>query len=251
MQHSKPGLFITATDTGVGKTVAACGIAHALRVRGVCVGVCKPFASGCDKGPDGGLISQDAVALRAASGCGSPLEVINPIRYAAPLAPAVAAQLCGRPPDWRILAGAIGQIEGCSDVVVMEGIGGLLVPLDDEHTVLDLIRGVGYPVVVVTRAGLGTLNHTAMTVRLLRAAGCRVAGLVINPGPTEGRSLRADLQDLSIQSNPAWLERMNGVPVLAALPALAGQDVAPASGRLPGNLFAPLDAVEWWALAGK
>ena len=114
-----------------------------------------------------------------------PLEVINPIRFAAPLAPAVAAEseVEGGLIDLSPLPRALRLLDQSSDALVIEGVGGLLVPLDPrrpEVTVLDLIAALRYPVVIVCRATLGTLNHTAMTVRLLRKAGCRIAGLVLN-----------------------------------------------------------------------
>lgn len=221
----KPGLFVTGTDTGVGKTVVACAVAACLSRAGQRVGVCKPVASGCGVA-DGGLVNEDAQLLKHWSKCEQPLEVINPIRYEKPVAPAAAAS---DSPDWRVLDQALGELDRSHDCLVIEGVGGLLVPLDvndPKVAVLDLIRAIGYPVLVVARAGLGTLNHTAMTVRLLRESGCKVAGLVVNGGAggaggtggTGGVGVPGVGDDLSLGSNGDWLERMNDVEILGSTP---------------------------------
>ena len=187
---TRPGLFVTATDTAVGKTVAACAIAWRLRRGGAAVGVCKPLATGCRREREG-LVSEDAEALAHFADCRQPLDTINPIRYARALSPAAAAEIEDRAPDFDALVRSLEQLDDAGDYLVIEGVGGLMVPLDAARpnvTVLDLAAELGYPVAVVCRAGLGTLNHTAMTVRLLREAGCDVAGLIINgyvPDPGE------------------------------------------------------------------
>jgi len=246
----RPGLFVTATDTGVGKTVVTCAIAAALRRSGTSVGVCKPCASGCRRDREG-LVSEDAEALAHFADCRLPLDVINPIRYAAPLAPAVAAEQAGQTPDVAGLSRSLARLDEASDVLLIEGIGGLLVPLwerDDPKrgrvryvTVLDLAAAIGYPVLVVARAGLGTLNHTAMTVRLLRENGCRVAGIVINGYDADA----AKETDPSVSSNRTWLEKLTGVPVLATVPRCAADLVAPQHGRLPAEILETMATVDW------
>lgn len=285
---TKPGLFITATDTGVGKTVATCAIAAALRKQGARrVGVCKPFASGCRKEREG-LVSEDAEALAHFADCRAMLDVINPIRYAKPLAPAVAAELAGQPPDVEELGRCLSLLDREHDVMLIEGVGGLLVPLSPSKpkvTVLDLIQAIGYPVVIVTRAGLGTLNHTAMTVRLLRDAGCDVAGLVVNgyvPDPGDpmmvnlsaadvkhlrlsathkksedsssfspSDTLRADPQDESMMTNRRWLQRMNSADVLATLPLLEPSLVAPQRGVIPEAILDAAALTQWLDVVGE
>jgi len=136
-------------------------------------------------------------------------------------------------------------------VVELGAEGGLLVPLDERHTVRDLIRAVNLPVVVVCRSGLGTLNHTAMTVELLRAAGQRVVGLIINHGPRSSHSVEAVAQgDPSRADNPRWLQHLTGCPVLAEIPA-AEAPLRLARERLPAHLAAPLEAVDWMQLAQR
>ncbi len=284
---TQPGLFITATDTGVGKTVATCAIAAALRRQGAGrVGVCKPFASGCRREREG-LVSEDAEALAHFADCRAMLDVINPIRYARPLAPAVAAELIGEQPDVDELARCLSLLDRGHEVMLIEGVGGLLAPLSPKHpkvTVLDLIQAIGYPVVVVTRAGLGTLNHTAMTVRLLREAGCDVAGLVVNgyiPDPGDPMmanlsaadvkrlqagaaqqkaetstlaphdALRADPQDESMMTNRRWLHRMNSADVLATLPLMEPAQVAPQKGLIPEAILEAAALTQWLDVVGE
>jgi len=174
-----PGLFITATGTAVGKTVATCAIAAALRQRGLTVGVCKPLASGCRREREH-LVNADAEALAHFADCRFPLNTINPIRYRPPVAPAGAIEAGGPPLDEQVIADSINTIADACDLMLVEGVGGVMVPLDDKRTVLDLAAAIGYPVVVVAGAELGTLNHTAMTCALLRQRGLKLAGIVLN-----------------------------------------------------------------------
>ena len=242
---SKPGLFITATDTGVGKTVVTCGIIRSLKQGGYRVGVCKPFASGCELTPEG-LVSEDTQALTQVTDFSQSIEVINPIRYVTPLAPAAAAQQEGCSPDYNRLVYSLNTIDSTNDAVLVEGVGGLLVPLDDNHTVLDLIKVLRYPVVVVTRNSLGTLNHTAMTVRILRDAGCRVLGLIVNEysASLDGRS------DPSVTSNGHWLEHMNETPILATIPLCPSSTVVPHKKLIPKAILDAIDDVYWPGLLG-
>ncbi len=213
---TRPGLFITGTDTAVGKTHIACAIA-ALLARQCRVAVAKPFATGCRRDAAGRLIHDDAEALADAVGRPHPMDLVAPVRFEAPLAPAVAAELAGTPIDWPGLAAALARLDADADAIVVEGVGGAMVPLDPAlpgATVRDLVAALGLPAVVVARAGLGTLNHTVMTVHVLRQVGCLVAGLVINEHGV-------DQADPSLAHNHRWLERLTGVAVLASLPTCA------------------------------
>jgi dethiobiotin synthetase len=240
-QPTRPGLFVTATDTEVGKTVVACAIAAVLRRGGTRVGVSKPIASGCRLDREG-LVNEDAEALAHFADCREPLEVINPVRYRDPLAPAVAAERTGRPVDEGAIADSLRRIEADSEMMIVEGIGGLLVPLDEQRTVLDLARDLGYPVLVVTRPDLGTLNHTAMTCALIRDAGLPLAGLVIN-------GARPDTTDLAESTNPRWLARQNDTRILATVPRAEG--VAPQEGRLPGEVLDAVAMNNWREMIGS
>ncbi|MCC6680713.1 MAG: dethiobiotin synthase [Phycisphaeraceae bacterium] len=237
-----PGLFITATDTGVGKTVITCAIAAALRSQNPQqrVGVCKPFASGCRHEREG-LVSQDAEALAHFADCRLPLDVINPIRFAAPLAPAAAAQRVEQTIDWDHLAHCLARIDQSSDCLLIEGVGGLMVPLDPKHprcTVLDPARALDYPVLIVTRSGLGTLNHTTMTARLLKSAGLRVAGIVMN-------QFDADSHDLSMADNRTWIEKLCGCPVLTTVPQCLPQNVQVHKAILDPAILEAITRVDW------
>ena len=213
---TRPGLFITGTDTAVGKTHIACAIA-AILARQRRVAVAKPFATGCRRDAAGQFIHDDAEALADAVGRPHAQELVAPVCFEAPLAPAVAAERAGTSINWPALAAALTRLDADSDAIVVEGVGGAMVPLDPAHPELgvrDLVAALGLPAIVVARAGLGTLNHTVMTVHVLRQVGCLVAGLVINEHGV-------DQADPSLAHNHRWLERLTGVAVLASLPTCA------------------------------
>ncbi len=242
LRLTRPGLFVTGTDTGVGKTVVACAIAWNLRQASPPprVGVCKPLATGCRHDREG-LVSEDSEALAHFADCRQPLDVICPARFRTPVAPAVAAEVEGTAVDFAAIVGSLELLDRTSDC--------LLVPIDGAEprtTVLDLIQSLGYPAVVVCRAGLGTLNHTAMTIRLLKQAGCKVAGLVINGYEADASTSPTRAIDASMSTNRQWLEKMNKVPVLATIPNCPPRAVAPGKGRIPEAI---LDAVgmTFWA----
>ncbi|QNN24660.1 dethiobiotin synthase [Planctomycetales bacterium ZRK34] len=236
---SKPGLFITATDTEVGKTVVTCAIAAVLKQRGARVGVCKPIASGCRRDREG-LVSEDTEALAHFSDCPLPLATINPVRYRVPLAPCEAAEREGQPVDDEAIAFALRRIDEQADVMLVEGIGGVMVPLDEKRSVIDLAKAIDYPVVVVTRGDLGTLNHTALTCAAIRQAGLRLAGIVINRYHT-------DTTDLAETTNPRWLARQNRTQILATLPDAEG--VAPEKAKLPASVIEATGMCNWLDIA--
>jgi dethiobiotin synthetase len=169
------GLFVTGTDTGVGKTVVACALARALRARGVDVGVMKPVETGV--GADG---PSDALALRAAAGGDDPLDLLCPQRFALPAAPIVAAAHAGARLDLDAIRRAFDGLRERHAFLVVEGAGGLLVPLARGIAMAELARELALPVVVVARAALGTINHTLLTLEACRSRGLPVAGVVIS-----------------------------------------------------------------------
>jgi len=177
-----PGLFITGTDTAVGKTIIASAIAYALNQRGNRVAVCKPIATGCVHRREG-LVSEDAEMLAQHADTLHPLDLVCPQRYAEPLAPSVAAERAGKPIDWTAINRAIQLMSRDADVIIIEGVGGAMVPLDDRHTVLDLAQWLNLPTVIVARPGLGTINHTLLTLHALRSKNINIAGVVINRYP--------------------------------------------------------------------
>lgn len=234
---SIPGLFVTGTDTEVGKTLVAGAIADWFRRRGRRVGVLKPVATGCARRREG-LVSEDAEFLAHCADARFPLDVICPQRYAEPLAPAIAAERAEQPVDWDAVQRSLRMIGGGSDIMIVEGVGGAMVPLDAKHTVLDLARWLALPAVVVARAGLGTINHTLLTVNALRAAGVTVAGVVVNRYPSDGASIAEE-------SNPRAIERWGKVPVLCIVP---NEPVTP-DAKLPKGVIAAVEPVDWDAFA--
>ncbi|MBI1368128.1 MAG: dethiobiotin synthase [Planctomycetes bacterium] len=237
----KPGLFITAVDTDIGKTVITCAIAASLRRRVSKVGVCKPIASGCRHEREG-LVSDDAEALAHFADCRMALDIINPVRYHAPLAPSTAAQKTGHPVDMAMIDHAMCRLDEAHDVMLVEGVGGLMVPLDDAHSVLDLAKRFDYPVVVVTHTKLGTLNHTALTCAAIRSAGLRLAGLVLN-------RYDPDTTDDAQMTNPAQLVKQNRTTILATVPAC--EDVAAANGEIPAAILEAVDMNDWLDIAAR
>ena len=206
------GLFVTGTDTGVGKTLIAGGVAAALVARGVDVGVAKPVESGCLR-TSNGLVPTDAAFLKRMASAPEPLEDICPVRLEAPLAPAVAAEREGVTIHLDELEAAVRSVASRHALTLCEGAGGLYVPLDGERgCVIDLIQRVGFPALVVGRLGLGTINHTTLTVRALQAARVDVVGVVLSQtGPERGPAE---------ETNPAAVERLTGVPLLGVVPYL-------------------------------
>lgn len=205
-----PSLFVTATDTGVGKTVISAAIARYLKDRRQKVAVLKPVASGCYRAREG-LISEDAEFLAAASDTHHPLDLICPNRYQEPLAPGVAALRAGQPVDWDAVSRSIQLMSRDSDCMIIEGAGGLFVPLDEQHTILDLILALAVPVLIVARPFLGTINHTLLTIQALRSAGVEMAGVVINRYPAEHPGVAEE-------TSPQQIEKFGKVPVLALVP---------------------------------
>jgi len=206
----KKGLFITGTDTGVGKTVVTAAMAATLRADGVNVGVMKPVATGCVRRREG-LVSEDAEFLAQAADAPEPLEDISPIRLAEPLAPTVAAARAGITLDLVPMWRAWDRLKKAHDVMLVEGIGGALCPVTPKQSVADLAQRFNLPVVVVARPALGTINHSAMTVEVLRARGLEVAGIIIN------RYVH-DTDDVAEMTNPDEVQRVTGAPVLGLVP---------------------------------
>src|SRR5579864_6878468 len=170
--HRAKGLFITGTDTGVGKTRVTAILAVALRQRGLRVGVMKPVESGCLV-ENGQLLAQDSHFLRQISGCTAPPEIITPYMFREPLAPAIAAQHAGQEIDLDHIAYCYEMLAAEHDIVLVEGAGGLLVPLTRQQNFLDLAARLNLPILVIARNVLGTINHTALTV-IVASQRCQV-----------------------------------------------------------------------------
>ena len=212
MNEHVPGLFITGTDTEVGKTYVAALIARALVAAGRRVGVYKPAASGCRR-RRGALLSEDAVTLWNAAGRPGELDRVCPQCFLAPLAPHLAARAEGKKLDGELLRGGIEYWRARSEIILVEGAGGLMSPLGEEEYVADLAYDFGFPLVVVSRNVLGTINATLQT--LITAAtfrdGLEIAGVVLNnAGPAS--------EDASLSTNRGELSARCIPPILAEVP---------------------------------
>ena len=184
------GYFITGTDTGVGKTLVAGGLAALCGKRGLDVGVMKPVATGCNC-IDGTLVSEDAVFLKNAAGTVDEYDIINPVRFEQSLAPTAAARLNNTTIDLSKIHAAYELFMQEAPLSYRRGGGGLLVPLDDRYFVADLIGDMGLPLIVVCSPALGTINHTLLTIASARERKLKIAGIIINES---GRWVRRDCQ---------------------------------------------------------
>lgn len=208
------GLFVTGTDTGVGKTLVACALARGLRRRGLDVGVMKPVETGV-----GAAGPVDARALRDAAGVEDDLERICPQSFALPAAPSVAAAAEGRALDRRALQAAFDTLRARHEFLLVEGAGGLLVPLAEDYSMADLAGELGLPLLVVARASLGTINHTRLTLEAAQGRGLVVTGVVISHGPVPLSA--ADARNL------AALRDLLGRRLLGEVPPLAQGEAVP------------------------
>lgn len=234
MTHAKlptRGLFITGTDTAVGKTYVACLIARKLAQLGKRVGAYKPVCSGAEFDAHGSPHWQDAEDLSRAIG-GADLDQVSPQKFVAPLAPPIAAAREGKTVDARQLrTGALPWLR-TADILLVEGVGGLLCPIADGETVADFAADLGFPLLIVARLGLGTINHTLLTVEAARRRGLKIAGLILNEGSTP-------VSELEAETNPVEVTRLCDVPLLGVVrkdhaePTLLGKAVD----------------IDWWNLA--
>jgi dethiobiotin synthetase len=208
------GLFVTATGTGVGKTVVAAAILAALRARGERAVPFKPVVTGTEEPADPDWPPDDALLAAAA---GVRVEDVTSARFGPPLSPHLAAELSGEPLDPGLLRGAFDARAAEAETVIVEGVGGLLVPLTRDYLVRDLAVDLGLPLVVAASPGLGTINHTLLTLEAARAAGLRVAGVVLTPWP--------DVPSPMEEDNRATIARLGEVEA-ATLPRLPRADVA-------------------------
>jgi dethiobiotin synthetase len=233
-----PGLFITGTDTGVGKTLVTGAIAALLVHHHRVVAVAKPITTGCVHRREG-LVSEDAEWLAHCARTRHPLDLVCPQRYAEPLAPAVAADRAGVPVDYAAIDRALRIMSEGADVMLVEGIGGIMVPIDPRHTVLDLVRWLNIPAIVVARAGLGTINHTLLTIGALRQQGIPVAGVVINRYPT-------DTPPPAEETNPRAIERWGKTKVLCLVPECPM--LAQTLPAVPASVTGAVGQVDWMGL---
>lgn len=204
------GVFITGTDTGVGKTVVSAGLAGAIKAKGIDVGIMKPVASGATW-HDGKLVSNDVRFLVNAAKSNDDLDVICPVCIEPPLAPLSATLLYNIEIKIEKIHDAYIKLCKKHDFVIVEGVGGILAPITDNYLVSDMIKAFGMSAVIVSRPGLGTINHSLLTINEAKRNGLEIKGFIIN-GMDEKHSGSAE------KSNPEVIARLSGVPLLGILP---------------------------------
>lgn len=210
------GIFVTATDTGAGKTLVSCGIILALRRAGLRVVGMKPIASGCEQ-TTCGIASDDALQLAAASGLDVPIELVNPYRFVPAIAPHIAAAQAGVRIDLQRIEDAYRALGRLADCVVVEGVGGLRVPLDAEQDVADLARRLNLPVVLVVGMRLGCLNHALLTAEAIDRCELPWCGWVAN---------HVDPEMVVADENVDTLRKRLRVPLLGRVPFLLSAGAA-------------------------
>ena len=200
--------FLTGTDTEVGKTLAACALLHAAAAQGMRTLGMKPVAAGG---------SEDVDALIAASSVAAPRDFVNPYLLREPLAPHIAARRDGVTIDIAHIARCFGELRGLADFLVVEGVGGFRVPLDESHDSADLAVSLGLPVILVVGLRLGCINHTLLAAEAVRARGLHLAGWIAN---------QVDPKMACVKENIAALDAWLGAPLLGSVPHLAAPDAA-------------------------
>jgi dethiobiotin synthetase len=217
------GLFVTGTDTGVGKTIVSASLLAAMAAAGEPVGAYKPVLSGLDDPHEiaaRGTWPADHELLGMAAGMDP--ERVAPLRFGPAVSPHLAARLAGKhiAPE-RLVAGAhaVSDTGSGEHILVVEGVGGLLVPLSDDYAVLDLAVALALPLVVVARPGLGTINHTLLTIRAARSAGVEVCAVVMTPWPAQPTDLELSNRETVARLGAVEVERLATVsgPEVSAL----------------------------------
>lgn len=204
MSNFPKGIFVTGTDTGVGKTVVSAIIAWTLQQSGKRVAAMKPVQTGA--GEDGLL---DIEFIQKVMGTNYSLDVVCPYRFPLPLAPLVAAKLAGQRIDVDKIKSAYFDLSSWSDIVIVEGSGGLLVPITETYFMSDLAYDLEVGLIIVIRPGLGTMNHTLLTLEHARLRGLNILGFVINNFP--------DTPTLAERKNPELLLKLTGEKILGVI----------------------------------
>lgn len=213
------GYFITGTDTGVGKTCVSLALMRRLQAEGHVVTAMKPVASGCEPSP-AGLVNDDALRLQAQGSYSVPYAQVNPYALEPPIAPHLAAAMAGVSIDIGVIGEALSAVTESADRVIVEGVGGWLVPIDADRTMEDVARALALPVIMVVGIRLGCLNHALLTARAIAASGVEFAGWIAN-------CLYPDCE-FQEENTAALRERLQApclgtLPYAADSPAVAGQ----------------------------
>jgi dethiobiotin synthetase len=210
------GFFITGTDTGVGKTIISGAIIKALQYLGVRACGMKPVETGCGREGDV-LIPYDGMFLKQIAQMEESIAVVTPCRFESPLAPLIASEMDGIQLSLHDITSNFIKLRYNYNAIVVEGIGGLLVPLRKDYFVSDLAKEMDLPLIIVARPGLGTINHIMLTVRQADASGLQVAGIILNHN-------RPPENSLAEETNPKLLAQVCPVPLIGVFPYLKSTD---------------------------
>ncbi|MGO1000405.1 dethiobiotin synthase [Lysobacter sp. CA196] len=216
------GVFVTGTDTGIGKSVASASLLHALRAHGLRAVGMKPVASGCERTPEGWR-NEDALLLQAASAPTPRYDDVNPYALPLPLAPELAAAQAGVEIALATILAAHARLSAQSDTVVVEGVGGWAAPISATLDQIDLVRALDLPVVLVVGLRLGAINHARLSARAIQTDGARLVGWIAND--IDPHMARAD-------DNFEILRRRLPVPCWGRLPYVASPDPQALAARL-------------------
>lgn len=227
MQNRKNDYFITGTDTEIGKTFITSALLRAFAQQGWSTLGMKPIASGAEE-IDGVLHNEDVDSLVAASSVKAPQEIVVPYLMRTPAAPHIVATLENVTMDVQHIASCYQQAQQLADVVLVEGVGGFCVPLDDETSTVDLAQRLALPVILVVGMRLGCINHALLTAQAIKASGLRLAGWVANTVDTDMKFFEENVQTLK--------QRLDA-PCLAVMPRLAVNEIEQASQYLDLNLL--------------
>lgn len=210
-----PSLFVTGTDTGVGKTVLSALLGLIYQSAGLKVAYLKPVETGATKGA-GGLIPEDTKFVADVLGLKESFDVLCPYSFEHPVSPHLAARLEKKEFKPQVAQECFKYLQKFYDAVIVEGAGGFLVPLSERYMVADLARDLGLPLVITARPGLGSINHSLLTIAAAVQVELKVAGVVINRYPENPDPVAGD--------NPRTIAKFSGLPVLARVPEIAGLD---------------------------
>lgn len=196
-----PGIFITGTDTGIGKTYITLLLAKYFISQGINIGIMKPIACGPQK-------ENDALYLKKHLKLSDPFELINPIRLKLPLAPYASAIETKSKIDLKLIFRAYKKLQSLHKLILVEGVGGVLVPITKSYFVADMIKDFGLPTIIVARAGLGTINHTLLTIEALKKRKVSIFGIIMNGFKDK---------ELSEKTNVKIIEELSKIPVIAQI----------------------------------
>ncbi len=217
------GVFITGTDTEVGKTIVTAGLLRQLRSAGVNAATMKPVQTGAEESSDGKLTAPDLMVHHKAAGFTPPpdeTELMAPYLYEPACSPHLAGRMAGRYPDIGHITDCARQLEARYEVLLVEGAGGVYAPLTESETMLDLMKALGYPVLLVAHRGLGTINHSLLSIEALRGHGLEILGVIFN----ETQDVEPDFIK---EDNPSAIESFGKVAILGNIDYLTELDSKP------------------------